>query len=47
MSDNIIDRFDGQYRFLSNFYEAPLLFRGLVFENAEAAFHSQSTVEER
>lgn len=41
MSDKIIDRFDGQYRFLSNFYEAPLLFRGLVFENAEAAFHSQ------
>lgn len=41
MSDKIIDRFDGQYRFLSNFYEAPLLFRGLVFKNAEAAFHSQ------
>lgn len=41
MSNKIIDRFDGQYRFLSNFYEAPLLFRGLVFENAEAAFHSQ------
>lgn len=41
MSDKIIDRFDGQYRFLSNFFEAPLLFRGLVFENAEAAFHSQ------
>lgn len=41
MSNKIIDRFDSQYRFLSNFYEAPLLFRGLVFENAEAAFHSQ------
>lgn len=41
MSNKIIDRFDGQYRFLSNFYEAPLLFRGLVFGNAEAAFHSQ------
>lgn len=41
MSNKIIDRFDGQYRFLSNFYETPLLFRGLVFENAEAAFHSQ------
>lgn len=41
MGDKVIDRFDGQYRFLSNFYEAPLMFRGLVFENAEAAFHSQ------
>lgn len=41
MSDKIIDRFDGQHRFLSNFYEVPLLFRGLVFKNAEAAFHSQ------
>lgn len=45
MSDKIIDRFDGQYRFLSNFYEAPLLFRGLVFENAEAAFHSQKCLQ--
>lgn len=36
----IIDRFTGDYYFLSNFYNAPVLYSGLLFQNAEAAFQS-------
>ena len=37
----IIDSFDGEYRFLSNFYQYPFEYRGLVYPNAEAAFQAQ------
>ena len=35
-----IDNFKGDYFFLSNFYQAPVFYSGLLFENAEAAFQS-------
>ena len=37
---NAIDKFEGEYRFLSNFYERQITIDGLTFENTEAAFHS-------
>jgi ribA/ribD-fused uncharacterized protein len=36
-----IDRFEGKYYFLSNFYECPITYKGLTFTNTEAAFHAQ------
>jgi len=36
-----IDRFEGKYRFLSNFSNHTVLYNGLVFRNSEAAFHAQ------
>ena len=37
----MIDQFRGKYYFLSNFYSSPVYYRGMTFQNAEAAFHSQ------
>ena len=36
-----ISGFDGKYRFLSNFYEAPVSYNGIVYTNNEAAFQAQ------
>lgn len=35
-----ITRFDGKYRFLSNFSDHPVTYAGLTFKNSEAAFHA-------
>lgn len=35
-----ISKFKGAYYFLSNFYSAPVVYRGLRFENNEAAFQA-------
>jgi hypothetical protein len=40
MSDRI-DSFRGEFFFLSNFYEAPVLYDGIVYQNNEAAFQAQ------
>lgn len=32
----IIDRFDGEYRFLSNFWNHPVTYDGAVYPNNEA-----------
>ena len=47
--DSITDFHDPAYTFLSNFYEAPVTYRGLTFGSAEAAFQAQKcmTEEER
>lgn len=37
----MIAKFEGQYFFLSNFFECPITYKSLTFKNAEAAFHSQ------
>lgn len=37
----MISEFRGKYYFLSNFYSSPVYYRGMTFQNAEAAFHSQ------
>lgn len=44
-----ITSFRDQYRFLSNFYQAPFTYKGLTYPNAEAAFQAQkcATDEER
>ncbi|MBR0542558.1 MAG: NADAR family protein [Clostridia bacterium] len=36
-----INSFRGEYFFLSNFYEAPIQYDGLVYRNNEAAFQAQ------
>lgn len=44
-----ITEFREEYRFLSNFYQCPFEYKGLVYPNSEAAFQAQkcSTDEER
>lgn len=37
---NMIDSFKGKYYFLSNFYVAPVMYEGLLYQNNEAAFQS-------
>ena len=39
----MIDKFEGKYFFLSNFYECPVTYNRLTYQNAEAAFHAQKT----
>lgn len=45
--DNIkvIDKFDGEYSFLSNFYPAPITIFGYTFQNNEAAFQAAKCPE--
>lgn len=38
---NKIATFRGEYHFLSNFYQHPFTYKGLVYPNAEAAFQAQ------
>jgi len=40
-----IESFDGDYRFLSNFYGVPVTFNGLTYGNAEAAYQAQKQPE--
>lgn len=35
-----IDSFRGKYYFLSNFYNAPVMYEGVMYKNNEAAFQS-------
>ena len=42
---NVIDKFEGENFFLSNFYEAPVSYNGIDYDNSEAAFHAQKCVE--
>ena len=41
----MIDKFEGKYFFLSNFYECPVLYNMLTYQNSEAAFHAQKTFD--
>ena len=41
----MINSFRGDYFFLSNFYESPLLFEGKFYLNSEAAFQAQKTID--
>ena len=41
----MIKEFSGKYEFLSNFYNAPVFYNGLLFKNSEAAFHAQKTLD--
>ena len=44
---NKITSFRDAYRFLSNFYQHPLAYKGLVYPNAEAAFQAQKCRDEK
>lgn len=41
----MIDNFMGEYAFLSNFYEVPVEYGGLDYQNSEAAFQAQKTID--
>lgn len=41
----LIDSFSNQYEFLSNFYNAPVEYEGLLYRNNEAAFQSAKIVD--
>lgn len=38
--------FRNEYRFLSNFWDAPVTYRGKTYQNAEAAFQAQKCIDE-
>lgn len=42
----MIDSFRGEYAFLSNFFEVPVIYNGLKYRNSEAAFQAQKTIDE-
>ena len=41
----VISSFRGEYRFLSNFYQSPLEYEGLIYPNSEAAFQAAKAVD--
>jgi len=41
----MINRFKGEYFYLSNFYEAPVEYDGILYQNNEAAFQAQKTLD--
>ena len=41
----MIDAFTGMYFFLSNFYEAPVVYQHIRYSNNEAAFQAQKTTD--
>lgn len=41
-----IESFRGEYHFLSNFFPAPVTYKGLTYPNNEAAFQAQKTFDE-
>ena len=42
----MINRFEGNYRFLSNFYGAPVEFEGLTYPSVEHAFVAAKTLDQ-
>ena len=38
---NKINSFRNEYYFLSNFYEIPVIYKGITYQNTEAAFQAQ------
>ena len=40
-----IDRFAGEYRFLSNFYPATVIYEGLTYPDVEHAYQSAKTLD--
>ena len=41
----MIKEFRGKYYFLSNFYEAPITYEGITYQNIEAAFQSAKVLD--
>ena len=42
----MIDKFRGDYAFLSNFYTAEVLYKGITYKSSEAAYQAQKTLDE-
>ena len=42
---NVIADFEGEYEFLSNFYEVPLTYEGLAYGSSEAAFQASKSLD--
>ena len=40
----MINRFNGEYEFLSNFYETKITWQGITYRNVEAAYQAQKCV---
>lgn len=41
----MINKFVGEYAFLSNFFEIPIYYSGILYQNSEAAFQAQKTLD--
>lgn len=41
----IIDKFIGEYKFLSNFYNCKIWYDGILYHSSEAAFQAQKTLD--
>lgn len=41
----VIDSFDLEYNFLSNFYPCSVTYKGITYQSSEAAFHAQKTLD--
>ena len=42
----MIEEFQGQYRFLSNFYSCTFTYNGITYQSSEAAFQAQKVTDE-
>lgn len=42
---NTISSFEGDYEFLSNFYESPIIYNGITFPTVEHFFQAMKTLE--
>lgn len=42
---NTIDKFRGEYYYLSNFYDVDLVYNGIRYSNSESAFQAQKTLD--
>ncbi len=42
---NTITDFEGEYYFLSNFYESPVIYDGVQYGSSEAAFQAAKTFD--
>ena len=45
MEVKVIDKFDGNYKFLSNYFEYPITYGGITYQSSEAAFQAQKCPE--
>lgn len=43
--NSVINRFDGEFFFLSNFYQCPVVYEGITYGSSEAAFQAQKTLD--
>ena len=44
---NEIKEFRGKYFFLSNFFETPVTWQGITYQNNEAAFQSAKVINQK